>query len=287
MKTKKIPLLQFIKYFLLCFIFLFSLNTFAVGDLIGCGSHNNLTGYNSLHESIKKNPNDAALFYSLAITSLCLNKKDEGMGHLQTASDKGHIAATWALGSHYKHNQTFNSAEKRTKGLENLNNAIHYYRKAADLIAATSNYPEGATDDMKYIESTSYTSYSVFRFLPDLYFRGYVLALKDIYKGESSYTDTLEVLDHMGATAVLCVERPALYVWNGKKNIVYKAQQIKCTAHLNFAEAAYNLEKQRIQAAQNCEVPLSECLEHKELRSQISQLAKNMHREITSAPQIH
>ena len=192
-------------------------HTGTTGDLFRCGSHNNLEGYNELHELIKTNPDNIGLFHSLAITSLCLNKKDEGLAHLQTASDKGHIVATLLLGSYYEHNRTFDSSEYFSN-IQDLNNAIHYYRKASDLIVADSNYPEGTTDDMPYIESVSFTSYQVFRGLPGLYTSGYLTALEDTENGgEVTYSDTLAVLHNVNKTASLCVKRPALYVGTDKE----------------------------------------------------------------------
>ena len=278
---------NFVKVFILSFGFLFSLNAFSVGDILGCNSSHSLERYNKLHKLIK-NDSNIALVYNLAKTSLCLGKKNEGMSHLQKASDSGHIVATYLLGLYYKKNQTFNSSEK-TNSLENLNNAIHYYKKAAQLIEATPNYPAGATEDMEYIESTVYTSYYVFRNLPDLYFKGYSIAVGNIINGieRVSYTDTLEVLDNMRITAIMCVERHSLSVWNSKRNIIYQAQQIKCEAYLRFAEAVYPLEQQRIPIAQTCQSPISECSKHQEVVNQVGQLVRDMFNKINSAPQVN
>ena len=266
--------------------FVFSVNAFAVGDLIRCGSHNNLEGYKSLHKLIK-NDSDSALVYSLAITALCLGKEAEGMSHLQKASDSGHIAATEVLGSYYKHNRTINSSEV-AKDIENLNNAIHYYKKAAQMIESTSNYPKGATKDMEYIESVVYITQSVFTGLPSLYLSGYFKALDDIDSNNArvSYTDTLDVLSNIRATAIMCVERPSLSVWKSKRDIIYKAQQIECEAYLRFAEAAYPLEQKRMQIAQNCQVPPKECSAHKKIVGQIDQRIDNMFDKISAAPKI-
>ena len=269
--------------------FVFSVNAFAVGNLISCTSDDNQNEYKELHQLIKKSSN-VALVYNLAITSLCIGKTNEGMSHLQKASDSGHIAATYFLGLYYEHNQTFDSSKFRSfkSNLQDLNNAIHYYTKAAQRIESLKNYPKGATDDMAYIESVDYTSHLVFINLPDIYLTGYFLALGDINsKTEKvSYTDTLDVLNNIRKTAIMCVERPPLSVWKSKRDIIYKAQQIRCEALLRFAEAAYPLERQRIQIAKNCQVPPKECSAHKEIVSQIDQRIDNMFRQIRSAPKI-
>ena len=274
------------KVFVLSFGLLFSSNALAVGDVLVCNSSHTLERYNTLHDLIK-NDSDVSLVYNLAKTALCLGKKNEGMSHLQKASDSGHIVATFLLGVYYEKNRSFNSSEV-TNGFENLNNAIHYYRKAAQIIESLSRYPKGATADMEYIESTSYTSYYIFRNLPAQYFEGYAIAIENITKGEGeSYTDTLEVLDNIRLTSIMCLERPSLSVWKKKKDIIYQAQQIKCEALLRFAEAVYPLEQQRVQIAQNCPVPLSKCSEHKELLSRIYAFAGNMFNQMNSAPQVH
>lgn len=278
---------NFMKVFVLSIGFLFSLNAFSAGDLIHCGSLNNLKGYNTLHELIK-NDSDSALVYSLAITSLCLGKEAEGMSHLQKASDSGHISATKVLGDYYEHSRTFNSAEY-TDNLENLNHAIHYYTKAAQLIEALSNYPKGATDDMEYIESETYSSYDVFTDLPGLYWTGYAFAIESITEGNEriSYADTLEVLNNLRITAIQCLERPSLSVWKGKREIIYQAQQIECEAYLRFAEAVFPLEQQRIQVSLNCVAHPSKCSEHQELIDKIDQLIDTMFYRINSAPQVY
>lgn len=208
------------------------------------------------------------------------------MSHLQKASDSGHIVATYLLGVYFEKNQTFNSSEV-TNGFQNLNNAIFYYRKAARIIESLSSYPEGATEDMRYIESVGYTSYYIFRNLPALYFEGYAIAIENTTKDkEVSYTDTLEVLNNIRMTAIMCVERPSLSVWKEKRSIIYEAQQINCEALLRFAEAVYPLEQQRMQASQNCAVPVSKCSEHKEALDEIYSLAENMFNQMNSAPRI-
>ncbi len=283
--SKRIIPKNFVQVFVLSFGLLFSSNAFAAGDLITCTSDDNLIEYNDLHKLIKKSSN-IALVYNLAITSLCLGKKNEGMAHLQKASDSGHIAATYLLGAYYEGNRTFNSSES-TKNIEELNNAIHYYTKAAQMIESTSNYPKSATEDMEHIESVVYTSYFVFSRLPYLYFRGYAIAIKNVLDNGVSYSDTVDVLNNIRTTAIMCVERPSLSVWKEKRDIVYQAQQIKCEALLRFAEAVYPLEQQRIRVAERCTVPPSECSEHRNLKDQIFQSSKNMFNQIRSAPQIH
>ena len=266
---------------------IFSLSAIAAGDLLGCNSSHTLERYNHLHKMIAERVDivsDIDLVYNLAKVSLCLEKKDEGMSHLQRASNNGHIVATYLLGVYYTYNQTFHSSEK-AKDLENINKAIHYYTNGVQMIEATSDYPRGSTDDMVYIESQSYTSYWLFTYLPILYFKGYFNTIKNVSNEKTAeifYDDTLEVLTKMDEAATRCLARPALDAWKEKRKVIYAALQIECGALLNFAETAYLLEQQRIEADQNCTVPLSKCTEHQEVFDKIYQLAKDTFRQVNS-----
>ena len=62
------------------------------------------------HHQIKKNPyiiKNIHLVYNLAKVTLCLGETEEGIDHLQKASDNGHIPATSLLGDYYKTDYTF------------------------------------------------------------------------------------------------------------------------------------------------------------------------------------
>lgn len=272
--------------------FLFSLNVFATGDLLGCNDKHNWESYNQLHRMIRESSDivkDIDLVYNLAIVSLCLGETDEGMVHLQKASDTRHIPATLLLGYYYRYDHTFSSSE-HINDLETLNKAIHYYKTGIQMIEHLPNYPEGSTDDMEYIEYAAPTSLYLFTGLPFLYSRGYFIAIhniiNDIEEKEVFYNDTLEVLNKMREVVIQCLNRPALSVWKEKRETVYEAQQIKCSAYLEFVEEVYPLEQQRLQADQNCQLPLKDCIEHKEIVDKIYQSAKDMFHQIDSAPTI-
>ena len=119
------------------------------------------------------------------------------------------------------------------------------------------------------------------------YFRGYAIAFENILNGneeeEIFYDDTLKVLSKMGEAAINCLNRPALDIWKEKKEIIYESQQMECNAYLEFVEAAYILEQQRLEADDNCQVPLKECTEHKKIVDKIVHLAKDMNRQMDSA----
>ena len=275
--------IQSLKYLAFSVVLLFPLHAFAVGNAIKCTSENNLQRYNHLHEARKGSSNLIGIYHSLAINSLCLGKEAEGMAHLQKASDMGHAAAAYLLGIYYNTNKTFDNSQVADNP-ENWNAALHYYEKAAEIIESISNYPDKV---MEFHERVSQTSYSVFTALPGLYFNGYSNALGEIIadKERVLYADSLEVLSKMRASAIRCLERPALSVWKEKKQLVYEAKQIKCDASLKFAENAYVLEQKRIQIAQSCQVPLGECSEHQGVINRLIQLARQMFEQKNSAPQ--
>ena len=292
LKTKRYALS--IKYIILFVSLLFSLNSFAVSDIdasnvdiskdniLSCDDYHTWREYHRLHKIIKKNLNE---LYNLAKVSLCLGEAEEGMDHLQKASDKGHIAATLALSDYYKRNQTFSSTEE-TNNLENLNKAIYYHKRGISMIEELPNYPKGASDDMEYIEYHGPTSVYLFTGLPFLYLRMYMAALENMINGhkeEVFYNDTLTVLSKMGEAAINCLERPALDVWKEKKEIIYESQQLECSVYLELAEAVYILEQQRIEADQNCQVPLKECAEHKKVVDKMYQVGKDLQPQLTLA----
>ena len=263
--------------------FVFSFNAFAVGNAIKCTSENNLQGYRQLHELKKSSSNKIGIYYSLAITSLCIGKEAEGMSHLQKASDMGHVDAIHLLGMYYNTNKTFDLS-KNADSPENWNATVHYYEKAAATIEGISNYPD---EVMEFHERVGQTSYYVFVSLPTLYFNGYTVAIGEILNSveRMSYIDTLEVLHKMRNAAIRCLERPALSIWKKKKALVYEAQQIKCLASLKFVEAAFLLEQQRIRVAQNCPVvPLRKCSEHQQVVNEIGKFVQKMREEEKSAP---
>ena len=296
-KTKGCVL--FIKYITLFVSLLFSLNSFAVGDvgdILRCNERHTWERYHNLHRLIKERTNfdKNNLVHNLAKTSLCLGEAEEGMDHLQTASDLGHIPAILLLGTYYRQNQTFSSSEV-TNNLEDLNKAIYYHKRGISMIEELPNYPEGSTNT-DYVEYRGLTSVYLFIGLPALYFRGYAIAIGNMMKGnkeekndnkeEVFYNDTLTVLSKIGEAATNCLERPALDIWKEKKEIVYEDQQTKCSAYLEFVEAAYSVEQQRLEADKNCQVPLKECAEHKKIFDKLTHLVNTLFSKANSVTAI-
>lgn len=290
---KKRLYISFTKYITLFISLLFSLNVFAVGDLLNCdNTHNTEDYYNFLHQWIAESTDiiaDIDLVYDLARVSLCIGEKKEGIAYLQKSADIGYIPSAYLMGVYYLHNQTFDPSEE-INNLEDLDKGIYYYTKGAQIIQSLANYPKGSTGDMEYVESKRYTSYWLFTDLPFIYLNGYYATIFNITNSneekEIFYNDTLDALNKIRETAIQCLNRPALLVWEEKRDIIYKAQQMTCNALFKFAEKAYALEEQRIAIDRNCQVPLNECIEHHEVVSQIYQLGTNVYRQINSASRI-
>ena len=255
-------------------------------DIIHCNEADTLEEYQELHEMMRKYP-DIITTYNLGITSLCIGKIPEGVSHLQTASDSGHVAATHLMGLHFRLNRSFSRAELgRTNGQEDFDSAIHYYEKAVQLIEETRDYPIGATEDMEEIEYYVYTSYYVFSTIPDLYLYGYNKALNHIVNSEErlTYTDSLDVLEKMQRSAERCMQRPSLSGWWDKEEELYQVQQVRCGAYLNYARSVLPLEERRIQVAESCAIPLAGCPAHQEIVNEISRNAAAMNEAIHSIP---
>ena len=112
------------KHGLAIFVLTFSMSAVAVEDLedlTDCPDLASMEEYNKWHKYMKKYPNDALIKYIVALISLCVGKKYEGLYHLQVESDFGYIPATYLLGIYYE----YNSSESPTRTLEDLHMAIY------------------------------------------------------------------------------------------------------------------------------------------------------------------
>ena len=255
-------------------------------DIIRCKSHYNTEKYVELHQRIEKNPRVTSI-YNLGIVSLCMGKETEGLAHLQTASDSGHVAATHLLGLYFRLNQSFSrQGMGPTKSQDDLNSAIHYYEIAAQMIEQTRDYPRGSTPDMDDIEYYVNTSYYVFSTIPNLYLYGFSKAIEEIVSSEVklSYVDTLDVLERMRGAAERCVQRPSLSTLEDKEAELYDVQQFRCGTYLDYARAVLPLEQQRLEVAQGCTVPLGRCPEHQDIVDRIDRNRRMMEEAINSIP---
>ena len=276
--------IQSMKYLIVCFGFLFSLNAFAVGDLVGCGLASQ-DGYDQSHILVKMYPNDISKIYNLGIEALCLRKKQEGMAHLQKASDMGHAVASHLIGLYYKTDGTLDSSSRLTKDQKNYDATIYYFERAAEQIEKDSNYPDSIVD-VSHIEGQTLTSAKVFVTLPYLYYEGYNRAIGDILKTGVSYSDTFAVLTKLRDSAERCLRRPSLSVWKEKREEMGHSLKVQCQALKDFVERAFTLEQNRIAEAKNCTVPLKKCVKHQNIINQLIRLANEMWGTLNSVPLI-
>lgn len=258
-------------------------NGYGVVNTLDCsGPSNTLDHYDKVLEAQKNNLADPVVRYDLGFTAICIGREAEGLEHLRRASEGEHVAATKVLGSYYDKNRSFDTSQRAS--LENAYKAIAYYEKAADQIENASNYPRGVSEDMPALEYVSMTSYRVFTRLPALHFNIYSKLLGDTMNNGTLHSGTLEILQQMGDTATRCLRRPALVVWKEKKERVYRTQQIECRAYLDFVEAIYPLEDERIQIAKSCTVRVNQCQQHKDKISQMGKIANKLFIDLKKSP---
>lgn len=262
------------------------LNTYGVVNIIKCDSSDTLKVYNYFHNLVKKDASDSSAIYTLGTIAVCMGKEEEGLSHIQTAANLGHVVANRLLGMYYASNKTFDRSQDSDEQ-EEFDAVIYYYDRAAQLIESLPNYPQDATVDIRdSLEYDNVVSYRIFTTLPDLYLNGYGRAIMDTLNNPErvSYTDTLEVLHKMREASMRCLKRPALSAWKEKRERVYEAQQIKCGASLEFAETVLPLEQQRLQVEKNCVVHPSQCPEHQEIMNTLIKARGKMFEQKASAP---
>ena len=263
--------------------FFLSLNSYGTVNTIQCIDTHTVEFYNRVLE-LQKNNLTPKIRYTLGTTAICIGRYSDGLNHLRIASKKGNVVATRVLGTYYDKNQSFDN--NQIANLENTYKAISYYEKAADQIEAISSYPEDSDiGKISFHEYRDMTSYYVFTRLPGLYYNVYGEVLGKIIENNNFHSDdTIGILQELGDAAIRCLKRPALSVWKEKKALVYKAQQMECQAYLNFVEAAYPLENERIQKASNCKVSLAQCEQHQKKIAQIIEEAQILMGELEKAP---
>ena len=259
----------------------YSSNSYGEVNTITCDEIDTLETYNAILEA-QKNNLTPDVHFSLGYVAICIGKYAAGLKHMRSASEDGHVGATYVLGDYYAANQSFDSNQKAST--ENIYRAITYFEKTAEQIEATSSYPNGISKDMKNIEYVSMTSYRVFTSLPTLRFNIYTRMMGDIIKNGSSYSNTMETLQELGDAATRCLGRPALSAWKEKKELVYRTQQIECQAYLDFVRAIYPLEDERIQIANSCTTSVNQCEQHKEQIKRMTIVLRKLKQDLRQSP---
>lgn len=237
------------------------------------------------------NPNDPVSNYAAGFIMYCSGDA-RGLGHIEKASEMGHVTSSYFLGEYHRKDKDLNSSTSLPTTQEDYDAAIFYYERAATQIENTSNYPKKAHRGVDKGEGKRYMSVRTFLHLISLYFDGYSLALGDMLENDVSYTDTIQVLENMKSAADRCLKRPSLSVWGTRQDEIANSKQVICQARKDFAEKALGteqvpgLEFRRIEIAKHCDVALSRCPEHQAIFQELVQATQEMNNEVNSVPKI-
>ena len=68
-------------------------------------------------------------------------------------------------------------------------------------------------------------SIRTFIILSELYYKGYVRAIREMLKKNVSYTDTIKVLVNMQSAAERCLRRPSLAVWKARQSEIANSKR--------------------------------------------------------------
>ncbi len=281
----------FTKTFVLCGVFLSPSFVGAVGDTIGCSSRMTPERYDKKLRGIQKRPDDRIRIYIAGIYGLCLNKIQEGMGHIQRAADMGHIQANKVMAEYYRTDSHLDGVRDRhriTTDQNNFDGAVHYYEQTAQLIESAPDYPKGVNKDQRILENKYLSSAGVFYWLPYLYYTGYQRALDEVLNSavKIHYEDSLDILNSMLHISQACLNRPALSAWKERQQQVYGLLQAGCSAMRDFANTVFVLEQNRINASGKCSGALRECAQHQAVMDQIRQAENRMLDRLSATPPI-
>ena len=235
---------------------------------------------------IAEDPNNPVRYYMVGSSSYCAGKEEEGINYMEKASDMEHIVASYVLGGYYRTDRGSEPSKMMPEVQVNYDAAVFYYERTTSYIEAAANYPYNTHTDVPGLEGKLYISMKAYIILAELYYKGYVRAIKDMLKNNVSYTDTIKVLVNMQNAAERCLRRPSLSVWKGRQSEIANSKKVKCEAYKTFADKAFILESRRKEVAKRCDAPLKECPEHKSIVSQLIQAAKVMGNQVRSVPSI-
>ncbi|MDE0333260.1 MAG: hypothetical protein OXL41_15505 [Nitrospinae bacterium] len=274
-------LTRFASVFLgMSFILVFSTNAFG----IVCTGIRTDFSESSNRAYIAEAPHDPVRYYMVGLFNYCGGKEAKGVNYMERASDMEHIVASYILGLYYRTDRGSNPSKMMPEVQENFDAAVFYYERTASYIEAAAAYPYNTHTDVPELEGKNYMSISTFINLSELYYKGYVRAIREMLKKNVSYTDTIKVLVKMQSAAERCLRRPSLSVWKGRQSEIANTKKVKCGAYKTFADKAFILESQRKQVAKRCDAPLKDCPEHKKMVSQLVRASKVMGKQVRSVP---
>ena len=256
----------------------------AVGNMIGC-SDANLADYKEAVAFLQRNPDNIIVLYGAGHNAICLQKVQEGMSYMQRASDLGHPQASYIIAQYYETDGALDHSSPLTHNQEHIDAMLYYYERAQKQIESVgSQYPEGLSDDVNFLEGHDRTSAFLFTRMPDLHYLLYARAIGEILDSTEKleFTDSIEILTRMQESAETCLERQPLSVWREKMVHTHNAMQVKCRAYREFAQNALPLEAERIRVAKTCSAPLSECQQHQDIINQLIDFSNVLSSDVNS-----
>ncbi len=220
-------------------------------------SHMDYTGWDEAYT-------DAYLKFGLSI--LCLNDNqrskvqqsfESGMGHIQHAADRNDIMGLYFMGVYEKTDGNFDRST--SSNLQKLSNAIHYLKKARDLIVANPRYPDGTTTTTIVYEKTKAEvpiSLIIFSKINHLYQEIYLKeVLADRERRSPAHKDIKGLLADLENSTSKCLAfRRAEVVssWTQKEKAI-QLRDVSCGAYGDFSRKLRSLEEERLAVASNCQ----------------------------------
>ncbi len=237
------------------------------------------------HIEWKAHYTDAYLQFGLSI--LCLNDNqrskvqqsfESGMGHIQHAADRDDIMGLYFMGVYEKTDGNFDRST--SSNLQKLSDAIHYLKKARDLIVANPRYPDGTTTTTIVYEKTKAEvpiSLVIFSKINHLYQMVYVRELEtDRESGNPEHKDTVALLTDLENSTSKCLAfQTSVSLWTQKEKAI-QFRDINCGAYGDFAEKVRTIEKERLAVASNCQPvdKLKNCKEYLDVEDKINAVFK-------------
>ena len=164
--------------------------------------------------------------------------------------------------------------------IANYTAMMFYFRKAAQLIEDTPNYPENVPPEVYQAEKKFHISFMVFTYLPALYFSGYYASLQNVlpaldqHKKLLLHKDSIQTLNKMLYASLRCLDR--LATLEEHNETLSKIMQKNCALTKLFSEETYSLEKERLQLAKKCDKDIKQCPAYRKLTQRILRIAQSI-----------
>ena len=205
-------------------------------------------------------------YFKFGVSILCLNDNqrskvqqsfDSGMGHIQYAADRNDIMGLFFMGVYEQTDGNFD--DSTSSDLQKLSNAIHYLKKARDLIEANPHYPEGTTTTTIVFEETKTKvpiSLVIFAKINYLYQEVYSKEVwADRERRSPAHKDIKGLLTDLENSTKKCLafRRPKVVSSWVQKEKAIRFRDVNCGAYGDLARKFRSLEGERLAVASNCQ----------------------------------